>query len=286
MIRFPQRPHLAVDLGGTNLRVALVVRETIVARNEHPTPASEGPERVLLALIEAAEPWVVRSSSISVAATGRVHGGCVSALNRATMPGWDTIPVAARLEGALGRPVRVMNDAQAAAWGESRYGAGLGVDDFAFVTVSTGVGAGLVHNGRPLVGARGLAAHLGFIPGGDGVPLEQVASGRAIAERGSVAMGRRIDTVGVIAAADAGDPAARGVLEVAIATLVAALVALRWLHDPARVAIGGSVGLNPIFQRWLAEALARRPDIADLVVVPASLGADAGLIGAAAWPLR
>jgi predicted NBD/HSP70 family sugar kinase len=280
----PQLPHLAVDLGGTNLRVALIARGEILARRESPTGASGGPEGVLQSIIEAVTPWLMQASSISVAATGRVHGGRVSAVNRATMPGWEGIPVAVRLEAAFGRPVRVMNDAHAAAWGEYRYGAGRGVADFAFVTVSTGVGAGLVHEGVPLTGARGLAAHLGFVPGIDGELFENIASGRAIAERGSLALGRKLSTAEVIAAADAADPVAEEVLVGAIAGLVDALAVLRWLHDPARVAIGGGVGLNPTYRQRLATALAGRRDVADLEVVPASLGADAGLIGAATWP--
>jgi predicted NBD/HSP70 family sugar kinase len=285
--------RLALDLGGTKTSAALVLGGRVLERRVAPTPAQGGPEAVVENAAGLLAPFLERVDAVCVAATGHVRGGTVTAVNRATMPGWDGFPLAAALEARCGRPVRLVNDAHAAAWGEARFGAGRGVDDFAFVTVSTGVGGGLVAGGRLLLGTRGLAGHLGFWRGagggagagdapaaGDPV-LEHAASGSAIARAGSVALGRTLSTREVFAAADAGDPAADAVIEAAVGRLAAALVDLRWLVDPARVAIGGSVGLAPGYLARLRDALALREPDGPLPVVAAELGGDAGLLGAA-----
>jgi predicted NBD/HSP70 family sugar kinase len=285
--------RLALDLGGTKTSAALVRGDRVLERRIAATPAQEGPEAVVEAAAGLLAPYLDRADAVCVAATGHVRGGTVSAVNRATMPGWDEFPLAAALAARCGRPVRLVNDAHAAAWGESRFGAGRGARDFVFVTVSTGVGAGIVAGGRLLLGARGLAGHLGFWRGAGGGPvagdaaaagdpvLEHVASGSAIARAGSAALGRPLTTREVFAAADAGDPAADAVVEAAVDRLAAALVDVRWLVDPARVAIGGSVGLAPGYLSRLREALASREPDGPLPVVAAELGGDAGLLGAA-----
>jgi N-acetylmannosamine-6-phosphate 2-epimerase / N-acetylmannosamine kinase len=281
--------RLALDLGGTKTSAALVSGDRVLERRVAPTPAQQGPEAVVEAAAGLLAPWLDRADAVLVAATGHVRGGTVSAINRATMPGWDEFPLAAALEARCGRPVRLVNDAHAAAWGEARFGAGRGVPDFAFVTVSTGVGGGLVAGGRLLLGARGLAGHLGFWrgaePAGDGAGLDAVlenaASGSAIARAGSEALGQALSTREVFAAADAGDAWAEAVVEAAVGRLAAALIDLRWLVDPARVAIGGSVGLSPGYLARLRAALAWREPDGPLPVVAAELGGDAGLLGAA-----
>jgi predicted NBD/HSP70 family sugar kinase len=285
--------RLALDLGGTKTSAALISGDRVLKRRVAPTPAQEGPEAVVEAAVGLLAPWLDRADAVLVAATGHVRGGTVSAVNRATMPGWDEFPLAAALEARCGRPVRLVNDAHAAAWGEARFGAGRGVDDFAFVTVSTGVGGGLVAGGRLLLGARGLAGHLGFWRGAGGGAgtgdaaatndrvLEHAASGSAIARAGSVALGRPLTTREVFAAADAGDSLAEAVVDAAVERMAAALVDLRWLVDPARVAIGGSVGLAPGYLERLRDALALREPDGPLPVVAAELGGDAGLLGVA-----
>jgi N-acetylmannosamine-6-phosphate 2-epimerase / N-acetylmannosamine kinase len=277
--------RLALDLGGTKTSAALVWGDRVLERRVAPTPAQGGPEAVVENAAGLLAPFLDRADAVCVAATGHVRGGTVSAVNRATMPGWDAFPLAAALAARCGRPVRLVNDAHAAAWGEARFGAGRGARDFAFVTVSTGVGGGLVLGGRLLLGVRGLAGHLGFWRGaspaaGDPV-LEDVASGSAIARAGSAALGRPLSTREVFAAAEAGDPAADAVVEAAFDRLAAALVDLRWLVDPARVAIGGSVGLAPGYLARLRDALALREPEDPLSVVAAELRCDAGLLGAA-----
>lgn len=275
--------RVAVDLGGTKVAVARVDGPRVLARRASPTPAQAGPEAVVDAIVALVGDWIEGVGTVAVASTGRVHGGVVHAVNEATMPGWTAFPLADALTRRWGVPVVVANDAHAAAWGEARFGAGIGVDDFVFVTVSTGVGAGVVAAGRLVHGARGLSGHLGFVRGAvaDGF-LEEHASGAAIARAASASLGRAVTTREAFAAADAGDARAEAIVAAAVAALARALVDARWLLDPERVAVGGSVGLAPGYLDRLRAALeALQPGEAPLQLVPAMLGADAGLVGAA-----
>ena len=169
-----------------------------------------------------------------------------------------------------------MNDAHAAAWGEFVAGAGAG-RDMVFLTVSTGIGGGIVRGGRLL---EGLAGHFGQFVDEGGVRVEDRAAGRWMAAEAAAA-GHPTDAAGVFAAAGAAlgraDPrtgAARG--SPALCRNVQLAV------DPERIVIGGSIGLAPGFIERIAAALdGLDPEIAPRLV-PAALGARAGVIGAAA----
>jgi len=293
MSEAPAPLRLALDLGGTTTRAALVRGGRVEERSVAPTPTREGPEAAVAVAAELLAPFVGGVDAVCVAATGRVQDGRVSAVNRATLPGWDAFPLARALAELTGLPVRVVNDAHAATWGEARFGAGRGARDFAFVTVSTGIGAGVVAEGRLLRGARGLAGHLGFWsldrvagpigdPDGGRIVLEHLASGTGIARAGSAACGAPLSTRAVFERAEGGDARARIVIHEAVDALARALVDLRWLVDPERVAVGGSVGMAPGYLVALREALSRLEPGDPLAVVAAELGADAGLLGAAA----
>src|SRR5690554_1996964 len=161
---------LSVDIGGTKIAAALVRDAVVLATAVAPTPASEGPEAVTaaaLALVrQLLEQNAARATRLAVATAGLVSEGRVHALSRDLMPGWDSFPLAARLEEAIGLPVHALNDAQAAAYGEAAHGAGKESGSVFFLTVSTGIGGGFVSNGVLLAGATGLAGHLGHTQGG------------------------------------------------------------------------------------------------------------------------
>jgi predicted NBD/HSP70 family sugar kinase len=276
--------RVAVDLGGTKIAVARVQGARVLERRSALTPAAEGPDAVVAAIAALLDGWSL-DGGLAVAATGRVHDGVVHAVNRATLPGWEAFPLADALRVRTGARAVILNDAHAAAFGEARHGAGVGLRDFLFVTVSTGVGAGVIAAGQLLRGARGLAGHVGFVRNAtaDGF-LELHASGTAIERAARHAIGDAITPRAVFAAAEAGDPRAEAVIRSAVAALARALRDARWLLDPERVAIGGSVGLASGYLARLRAALAElEPDASPLDLVPAALGGDAGLIGAAAF---
>jgi len=191
-------PVLAIDVGGTKLATALVRADgAIVARRSIPTPATSSGEELFSSLVVLAREVVGHSADRGRDLPPDVCGvGCggpmtpggeeVSPLN---IPAWRRFPLRARLADELGLPTFVDNDAKALALGEGWLGAARGCDDFLAMVVSTGVGGGIVLDGRLLDGAQGNAGHIGHVvvePDGRPCPcgsrgcLEAEASGPAI----------------------------------------------------------------------------------------------------------
>ncbi|MFO7544112.1 MAG: ROK family protein [Trueperaceae bacterium] len=287
---------LAVDVGGSKCAVALVIGADVVARRTVPTPASEGPAAVVEAVVAAGQALLAEAprppTLLGIASAGVVDAGHVRAMSPELLPGWTGYPLETSLSERFGVPATALNDAQAAAWGEARFGAGKGRTSVLFVTVSTGVGGGLVLGGRLWPGHTGLAGHVGHLRGyasgsvaGRGGPrpkLEALVSGTAMARR-AAASGQRADARQVIAAADGGAPWAKRIVDEAVEALAQALGDVRALVDPEVVVVGGGVGLNPRFRRALEAAVATLPESLRVSLVAAELGADAGLVGAADW---
>lgn len=272
---------LAVDLGGTKLSAALVTDRVIHCRAEVPTAAEEGPQAVIERMVRLVQtlPGWDQAEGLAVAATGRVHGGRVSALNLAAMPGWTDIGLQEELRRQTGRPVTLLNDADAAAFGEARLGAGQGLSAIMFVTVSTGVGAGIVLDGRLLQSASGIHADFGYLHAGNGETIEALSGGRAL-DQWTRQRGGDGGTAQLIAWADR-SPEAAARLDLAVATLVRGFGDVRVMVGVEDVVIGGSVGLNPEFFRRLQLCTLKQPELYRVRLRAAVLGNDAGLYGAA-----
>ena len=271
-------PVLAIDLGGTKLAAALVDGAAVLERREVPTDRTGGALAWIEAVARLVENWHdYRAAGIAV--TGLVRAGLWSAVNPETLAVPDGFPLTNTLTDRLGLPVIARNDAQAAAWGEYRFGAGAG-GTAVFVTVSTGIGGGLVVEGRLVEGRMGLAGHIGITPieTPDGVRmLEDVASGTALARmatgRGSAAF--------VMAAARRGEAWATVLLDRTIEPLALALRRLHLELEPDSIVIGGGLGLAPGYLDRLVGHLAPLPALMRPRICAAALGADAGLIGIA-----
>ena len=275
---------LAVDIGGSKIAVALVRGAEVVTQELAPTPAAAGPEAVVATVAAAGRRLVAGSLTpplaVGVACAGIVNQGRVRAMSPELLPGWHDFPLVARLEAEFGLPVAALNDAQAAAYGEWLHGAGRGRDSLLFVTVSTGVGGGLILGGRLWQGATGLAGHIGHVAGGE---LERLASGTAVARRAAEAGFAGFGAREVIAEADAGAGWALRLLVEAAAALARALADVKALVDPDVVVLGGGVGLNRGFRRSVVAAVAQSDERLRMEVVAAALGAAAGLVGAGSW---
>ncbi len=272
---------LAVDVGGTKMAVGLVSDTgDLIERTSAPTPRTLDPE----ALWEALEAVVARVDGDGAAACGvgcggpmSPGGGEVSPLN---IPAWRGFPLRARLAVLTGLPVFVENDAKALALGEGWVGAAAGVRDFIAMVVSTGVGGGIVVDGRLLDGAAGNAGHIGHVivePGGalcgcgaQGC-LEAVASGLAI-ER---AIG------GPPSTADRGVRVRTGRLVGRAVADVANLLDLRLAVVAGSVALGFGADFFEAAQAEL-DASARLDFSVGARVVPAGLGDAGPLVGAGA----
>jgi N-acylmannosamine kinase len=277
---------LALDIGGTKLSAALIEGANVIERREAPTPtADRGPESVTRAALELLEPFVGRAHALGVAATGSVAEGRVTALNADTLQGWHAFDLRAALERETHLRTTVLNDADAAAWGEYALGAGRGTENFAFVTVSTGVGGGLVLNNKLHLTRHGLHSELGYTLAPDGTPIELIASGGAL-ERWAKARGWA-GSREVVARAAQGDPDANAKLSESARLVAFKLADLRASLGIERAAIGGGLGLS---DGYLGRVRAVLDSLGEpwkaLEIVPAALGVDAGLVGAAAWAAR
>lgn len=269
-------PVLAIDLGGTKLAAGLVEGATLLDRRETRTER-DGPVSAWIdGIVRLVEGWDGYSVA-GVAVTGLVRGGLWRTLNPETLAIPGVVPLEAMLTERLNVPALARNDAQAAAWGEYRFGAGQGAD-IAFVTVSTGIGGGVVLDGRLLGGRAGLAGHFGITPVDtpDGVRLlEEIASGGALDRQAGAAASA------VTAAALRGEAWAETLLDGVVAPLALALCRVQLVLDPDRIVIGGGLGLAPGYLDRLNRHLAPVPVLKRPAICAAALGADAGLIGIA-----
>lgn len=306
---------VAVDLGGTRLRVALVDEQLhILRRLDEATDHRRGAEGVIEQLMRLAARCLEQGGLAwpEIAALGV---GCPGPLDTRdgvvhsppNMHGWRDVPLRAELAKKSGVPVVVANDANVAGLGEYHYGSGHGSRNFVYLTVSTGIGGGVVVDGRLLEGSTGSGGEIGHITldrygprcncGNIGC-LEVLASGTAIARRfgerlaaGEVSILKPsatspISARQVVDAARAGDALAAAVFEEAAETLGFGVVTCIHVFNPDVVAIGGGVAqagellMAPV-RRIVAQHAIPIPRDA-VRVVSAELGENAGLIGAGA----
>jgi glucokinase len=302
---------VGVDVGGTKIAAMLVgPGGEVLQRVQVPTPVGHSAEAVLAA-VESTAASVVRPgvSVIGVGVPGLVEFATGTLRFAPNLPFRD-LPLKARLEAATGLPCQVDNDANVAAWGEYRLGAGQGSTDLLLVTVGTGIGGGIVSGGRMLRGAHGFGAEIGHVIVEPGGPLcgcgnrgcwEQVASGRAIGRLGREAAAShpeslvatlaegdpaRVSGVVVTDAAMRGDPVAVRILAEVGRRLGEGIAGLVNILDSDIVVVGGGAVaagellLGPareVFQRTI-EAPDHRPQVP---LVPARMGNEAGAVGAA-----
>jgi glucokinase len=306
-------PTLGVDLGGTNLRIAVVDDGGRVLREER-AECPEGDWRAVVAAIGALAAGLgdafpaVCALGVGVAALVDREGNARYAPN---IPGIVDAPLRAALTEAVPVPVAVDNDANAAAWGEARYGAARGIDDALVITLGTGVGGGIIAGGRVYRGAHGFAAEVGhwrFDPDGAVCACGEVghweasASGPALGRLGREAalrgaaegiLGRaggdaaRITAFEVADAARAGDTDALALLDVYARDVALGFAGLANILDPELIVVSGGLVdlgdllLDPLRAAFTGrlEGAAHRPPVP---IVPAQLGDQAGVIGAAA----
>ena len=306
---------VGIDVGGTKINALRVARDgEILDRKDARTPADD-PEATLATMIDLAD--AMRTDDVLAVGVGAA--GLVDVrdgvLRFAPNLAWRELPIAARMRRTLGLPVQVDNDANVAAYAEYRFGAGRGYRHLLLVTVGTGIGGGIVDNGRLFRGAHGFASEIGHIivdPDGPRCGCgnrgcwEQVAAGRAIGRLGrevarrhpgSILAGTaggdadRITGADVTEAARGGDVPARAVLAEVGRRLGEGIAGLVNVLDPQIVVVGGGairagdLLLEPAREayRRSVEGFDHRPAVP---IVAAMLGNDAGAVGAASLALE
>jgi glucokinase len=303
---------VGVDVGGTKIAAGVVDEKGAIlerVRRESPASDTEAIEDTIAEIVrELAANHAVEA--VGVGAAGFVDAARSTVLLAPNLA-WRNEPLKQELERRLDLPVVIENDAAAAAWGEFAFGAAADADDSLLVTVGTGVGGGIVLDGRLHRGAFGIAAeigHLRVVPDGRPCPCgnrgcwEQYASGSALVRdaresaRNDVAARPLVDLAGgdpeaisgpmITEAAKRGDQFAIGRLALLGQWLGEGIASLAAVLDPGVVVIGGGVSeagdllLDPIREHFRGNLTGRayRPELA---IRPAQLGNTAGLIGAA-----
>ena len=312
-----EKPVVAVDLGGTKITAAVITRKgEMLSRIYRLTLAREGPQKVINHMVDAVK-LSVRKAGLELSAIGGVGVAAAAIIDISrglvteapNLPRWHHIPLRERLAESLGKPVFLLNDASAAALGEYRMGAGRGLDNLIYITVSTGIGGGLIINGQLYNGTDGCAAEIGhmivLIDGpackcGQRGCLEAMASGTAIARMAQqrlaaggksrlaeLARGKIEDVTAelVTVAARRKDGLALSVIDEAAGYLGIGLANLVNIINPQMIIIGGGVSkmgamLFSPARKSMKEHAFKLPARTVRVVRP-RLGMDAGLMGAA-----
>jgi len=304
---------LAVDIGGTKLAAGIVDADgKMLERGEVPTLAHEGLEPVLERIVGLGRDLLARAAAqkepvqrIGIGCAGPVDLKAGKVFNPPNLPGWSEVSLVRHIESALGLSAVLENDANAAALGEFRYGAGRGARSLVYFTVSTGIGGGIILDGKVWHGlkdAAGEVGHMTVCPDGPVCGcgnrgcLEAMASGPSIARRAreAVAAGRptRLREVPVVTSADVvrlaqeGDAVAREVWDAAVKYLGIGVAAVITILAPERVVLGGGVTRagDFLFEPLRAEVRRRVKlvPIESVRILPAALGPDVGILGAAA----
>ena len=204
---------------------------------------------------------------------------------------WTELLSSDELTNRLGLPVHIANDADLAAVGEAAFGAGVGTADVAYLTISTGIGAGIICGGRLVRGRRSLA-EVGHTVidwhawcAGQPSTLEQLGSGSGMARQAAEVGLGDLDARAIIGAASMGDRRARDIVNRAIAACSAGICNLVMTFSPSIVVVGGGIARQEDFFAAVRATVVSRPEHhpTDLSIVRSSLGDDAGLAGAAGW---
>ncbi len=306
--------RIGIDVGGTNVKIALVNEKGgIVYSNSIPTRAEMGYEYTVNSMKEAIKELLKETNTSAKDVEGMGFGfpgqiDCQKGIVRLApnIPGWVDVPIAEIMEKEFGIPTRVDNDVRCAALGELNFGAGKGCENLVCITVGTGIGSGLIINGKLVRGASNAAGEIGHIKldmtggplcgCGDRGCLEAFASGPSIVAmaeeyiKGGKSTKYRelanpdITPYVVSVAAQQGDPVAKRIFTIIGEYIGVGLASVVNLLNPEKIIIGGGVAAaGDILMTPIKETLVKRamPISGGAVeVVPAQLGNTAGVIGA------
>ena len=298
---------LGIDFGKRHLSVAVSdLSHTVLAEATREMPEDYDAESGMAVAVELVD-WVLEEAGVERAAVlgvgmglpGPIHRPSGTVGSSAILPGWSGIRAEVEMSRRLSLPVRVENDANLGALAELTWGAGLGCANLAYLKLATGIGAGLVVNGRLYHGAGGTAGEIGhtmidesgdICRCGNRGCLETLAGAPAIVGLLSRSLGEELELEQVIERAGDGDLGCRRVLADAGRHIGVAVATLCNLVNPERIVVGGSVGaagdmvLEPLRESVRLRAIQSAAE--DLEVVPGELGERAELLGAVALVLH
>jgi glucokinase len=310
---------LGIDLGGTKILTAVINPQgEMLSRDHGVTPAAKGPEGVIQAILESSERALAGASlgmdgvsAVGIGAPGLADTEAGILYTSPNLPGWENVPLRDILQERFKKKAFLINDGNAAALGEYYFGAAKGISHFIYVTISTGIGGGIVVDGRILKGSRGLAGEVGHMTIADEGPLchcgnrgcwEALASGTALAKAAqkrietgaetsilSFAEGKidKVTAQTVQTAAEKGDPIANELILKTAYYFGVGLANLVNIFNPEMIVTGGGLSnmgdrlLKPAYQVAGERAFNRAYRMVRFV--RAALGRNSGVLGAAAF---
>jgi glucokinase len=296
---------IGADIGGTRLRLGLADSEgAILGKWSASTVASEGASSVVRLMREGVDALLRQASlpphslcAIAAGAPGITNADSGVVIATSYLMGWRDIPLRQLLEAEFGVPASVDNDVNLAAIGEHRGGAAQGNDDFVFLAIGTGVGAGIVLNGRLHRGCNWGAGEVGYmlVPGTSEAPIERggpgalegIVGGEAIKTQWQDRWSADLTTLPRDATATQifdhalqSNSLAQEVLQFASRTLAYAIYNISLILNSPLFVLGGSVGIHPAFCDTTRLALHERRARFQPELIPSALGGDAQLTGA------
>jgi glucokinase len=310
---------LGIDLGGTKILTSVInPGGEMLSRDHSVTPAAEGPEGVIQAIVASAERAlqgasvaIDRVSAVGVGAPGLTDTEAGLLFTSPNLPGWKDVPLRDIIQEKLKKKAFLINDGNAAALGEHYFGAARGVNHFIYITISTGIGGGIFVDGKVLSGFKGMAGEIGHMTITDEGPLchcgnrgcwEALASGTALAKAAREQINAGADTAilsfaegkidkvtaqTVQSAAEKGDPIADQLILKVAYYLGVGVANLINIFNPEMIVIGG--GLSNMGERLfkpahkVVEERAFNRAYRTVRFVKAALGRNSGVLGAAAF---
>jgi len=313
---------LGIDLGGTKILTAVTnTQGKMLSRDHSITPAKEGQEAVIKSILESVGRALAQAhistpdlAAVGIGAPGLSNPETGVLFTSPNLPGWKDVPLRDIIEKELGKKAFLINDANAAAIGELYFGAGRGALNFIYITVSTGIGGGIIIDGKIYTGSTGTAGELGHMVIDDEGPQcncgnkgcwETLASGTALSReaRHRIKEGaatsilkyaggniEKINAEAIHEAAQAGDKLANELIARTAYYLGVGLANLINIFNPEVIIIGGGLSnigdmlLKPAFEE--AGRRAFRQSYQAVRFARAELGRNSGVLGAAAYALE
>ncbi len=298
--------YIAADIGGTQLRAAVFPKDGIepIHQKRIPTRGSGEPLERLFGLISEVWPKEGSVRGMAAAFPGPVDPGAGMLLSAPNIPGWDRLPLRQLLQDHFQVPAAIGNDANLAALGEWKYGAGRGHKNLLYLTISTGIGGGVILDNRLVLGEQGLAGELGHVTilpdgplcgCGQRGHLETVGSGTAIANYFNEQRAKGRDSMlplsppattrDISRVAEAGDRLAQDALQRGGYFVGLGIANYLMIFNPSIVILGGGVSrsgswFHDALKRSVEEHAMRSEYYANLTITRAELGDNSGLLGA------
>lgn len=293
---------IAIDVGGTKISAALMNQGEIIEQRKIESVIHRDLLNLAKHLINLCHDWVVKAEYVAIACTGQVGGEYVNFLSAK-----QKLPLKSQLESGFNMPVFIINDAAAAAWAEYCMLNNLATevhqatnvsgnvrrtdDTLVYITVSTGIGGGMIQNGQLVTSTDGFCAHLGHVSVqhssqqsikchcGRVNCAEAISSGTAIAQQASLILNKTVSCKAVFEQYLA-VPEIATLIEDASSAVCDLIANVKAVTGTNMVILGGSVGSVAIFQQQVLAKVANLPDIYQVNITRPKMGADADLIGA------